>query len=240
MASSATASGRFYAYYSQDELETYLTKLPASRRSGTNPAQARDWPAIPNPISASSRVPELFAYTDGACSGNPGPGGWGVLLIARDGDKVVKERDLFGGESETTNNRMELLAAINALEALQKPSDPDRGDRQRLCEERCDDLDPWLETQRLADVEQEAGQECRPMATVGRGDPPPHRHLGMDQGPCRASAENEARDELARAGMEPFKPAKAKGTVTLLPFLDYAVGVHLRADRSAGRQPRPA
>ena len=68
-------------------------------------------------------MPELFAYTDGACSGNPGPGGWGVLLIARDGDRILKERDLFGGESETTNNRMELLAAISALEALQKPSD---------------------------------------------------------------------------------------------------------------------
>ena len=61
---------------------------------------------------------ELYAYTDGACSGNPGPGGWGALLIARDGDKVVKERALSGGEADTTNNRMELLAAISALETL--------------------------------------------------------------------------------------------------------------------------
>ena len=65
---------------------------------------------------------ELFAYTDGACSGNPGPGGWGVLLIARDGDQVVKERDLCGGEADTTNNRMELMAAIKALEALGRDS----------------------------------------------------------------------------------------------------------------------
>ncbi len=65
---------------------------------------------------------ELFAYTDGACSGNPGPGGWGALMIARDGDRVVKERALKGGEALTTNNRMELLAAIHALEALERRS----------------------------------------------------------------------------------------------------------------------
>lgn len=65
---------------------------------------------------------ELFAYTDGACSGNPGPGGWGVLLQAREGGAVVKERELKGGAAETTNNRMELLAAIHALEALDRPS----------------------------------------------------------------------------------------------------------------------
>ena len=64
----------------------------------------------------------LFAYTDGACSGNPGPGGWGALLIARDGDEIVKERELKGGEAQTTNNRMELLAAITSLETLATPS----------------------------------------------------------------------------------------------------------------------
>ena len=64
-------------------------------------------------------MPELIAHTDGACSGNPGPGGWGVLLRAIDSDgKIAKERELKGGEPDTTNNRMELLAAINALECL--------------------------------------------------------------------------------------------------------------------------
>lgn len=67
-------------------------------------------------------MPDLYAYTDGACSGNPGPGGWGALLIARDGDKVLKERELCGGEADTTNNRMELLAAIHVLETLERPS----------------------------------------------------------------------------------------------------------------------
>jgi ribonuclease HI len=56
------------------------------------------------------------AYTDGACSGNPGPGGWGVVLQFGD-----HERELKGGEGDTTNNRMELTAAIEALKALKEP-----------------------------------------------------------------------------------------------------------------------
>ena len=56
------------------------------------------------------------AYTDGACSGNPGPGGWGVVLQFGD-----HERELMGGENDTTNNRMELTAAIEALKALKEP-----------------------------------------------------------------------------------------------------------------------
>ncbi|MFO0595250.1 MAG: ribonuclease HI [Myxococcaceae bacterium] len=58
----------------------------------------------------------VVIYTDGACSGNPGPGGWGALL--RYG---AKEKELFGGEPDTTNNRMELMAVISALEALKRP-----------------------------------------------------------------------------------------------------------------------
>ena len=55
-------------------------------------------------------------YTDGACKGNPGPGGWGVLLKSG-----TTEKELFGGEPQTTNNRMELMAVIMALEALKRP-----------------------------------------------------------------------------------------------------------------------
>ena len=61
-------------------------------------------------------APEVVIYTDGACSGNPGPGGWGAILLFGD-----KERTLTGGESPTTNNRMEMMAAIMALEALTRP-----------------------------------------------------------------------------------------------------------------------
>lgn len=58
----------------------------------------------------------VVIYTDGACRGNPGPGGWGVVLSYKGATK-----ELYGGEKETTNNRMELTAVINALEALTKP-----------------------------------------------------------------------------------------------------------------------
>ena len=61
-------------------------------------------------------MPSVEAFTDGACRGNPGPGGWGVVLRA--GERV---KELFGGEPATTNNRMELKAAIEALSALKKP-----------------------------------------------------------------------------------------------------------------------
>ncbi len=61
---------------------------------------------------------QIEIFTDGACSGNPGPGGWGALL--RSGGK---EKELSGGERATTNNRMELMAAIKAFEALKAPSD---------------------------------------------------------------------------------------------------------------------
>ena len=56
-------------------------------------------------------------YTDGACSGNPGPGGWGAVLIYG-----KHEKEIYGGETETTNNRMELMAAIKALTSLKKDS----------------------------------------------------------------------------------------------------------------------
>jgi ribonuclease HI len=60
-------------------------------------------------------------YSDGACRGNPGPGGWGALLRASRGAQVV-EKELYGGEAATTNNRMELTAVIRALEALKRRS----------------------------------------------------------------------------------------------------------------------
>ena len=66
-----------------------------------------------NKISPSEN--KVVIYTDGACSGNPGPGGWGAILIYRE-----NEKELCGGEPDTTNNRMELLAAIKAVEALKR------------------------------------------------------------------------------------------------------------------------
>jgi ribonuclease HI len=62
-------------------------------------------------------MPHVEIFTDGACSGNPGPGGWGAILRAGD-----REKELSGGEAQTTNNRMEMMAAIAALEALKRPT----------------------------------------------------------------------------------------------------------------------
>jgi ribonuclease HI len=67
-------------------------------------------------MNGSAFTPEVVIYTDGACRGNPGPGGWGAVLMSRGA-----ERELCGGEPDTTNNRMELTAAIEALQALKRP-----------------------------------------------------------------------------------------------------------------------
>ena len=72
------------------------------------------------PAAPSPDRPTVTIHTDGACLGNPGPGGWGAVL--RSGPH---ERELYGGDPATTNNRMELMAAIQALEALKRPSDVD-------------------------------------------------------------------------------------------------------------------
>ena len=68
----------------------------------------------------TAKTPSVEIFTDGACSGNPGPGGWGAIL--RSGGH---EKELHGGEEHTTNNRMELMAAISALEALKRPCSVD-------------------------------------------------------------------------------------------------------------------
>ena len=73
---------------------------------------------MPEALSSSSSTPTepVVIYTDGACKGNPGPGGWGALL-----SQGTTEKEIFGGELGTTNNRMELSAVIEALSALKRP-----------------------------------------------------------------------------------------------------------------------
>jgi ribonuclease HI len=68
-------------------------------------------------MSADHADPGVVIFTDGSCRGNPGPGGWGAILTARG-----REREIWGGETATTNNRMELTAAIEALAALTRPA----------------------------------------------------------------------------------------------------------------------
>jgi ribonuclease HI len=150
-------------------------------------------------------MPELFAYTDGACSGNPGPGGWGVLMIARDRDAVVKERTLQGGEPMTTNNRMELMAAISALEALTKPVEITVVTDSAYVK---NGVTEWIH-----------GWKRNGWRTAGK-DPVKNAELWqrLDAAQARhkvvwrwikghaGHAENERADALARAGMAPFKP----------------------------------
>ena len=154
-------------------------------------------------------MPELYAYTDGACSGNPGPGGWGAMLIARDGDTVVKTRELKGGEPETTNNRMELLAAINALEALEKPSTITLVTDSNYVK---DGITKWIFGWKKNGWKTAAKKPVKNEELWKALDEATKRHTITWQWikGHAGHAENERADELAREGMEPFKPAKRK------------------------------
>jgi ribonuclease HI len=151
---------------------------------------------------------QLFAYTDGACSGNPGPGGWGALLIARDGEAVLKERELSGGEALTTNNRMELLAAINALEALDRPS------KITVVTDSVyvmNGVTDWITGWKRNGWKTAAKKPVKNDDLWRRLDEARARHeVRWEWIKGHAGhPENERADELARAGMKPFKPRKA-------------------------------
>ncbi len=154
-------------------------------------------------------MPDLFAYTDGACSGNPGPGGWGALLIARDGATVVKERELKGGEQMTTNNRMELLAAISALEALDKPSALTVITDSAYVK---GGITEWLPGWKRKGWRTAAGKPVKNDDLWKRLDVAAARHKVVWQWVKGHAGhpENERADELARAGMAPFKPGRAR------------------------------
>lgn len=147
---------------------------------------------------------KLFAYTDGACSGNPGPGGWGTILIARDGDAEVKKRELNGGAALTTNNQMELMAAISALEALERPSALTVVTDSVYVK---DGITKWIfgwkkngwKTATNKPVKNEELWKRLDAATV-RHDVTWEWVKGHVGHP-----ENERADELARAGMAPYK-----------------------------------
>jgi len=152
---------------------------------------------------------ELFAYTDGACSGNPGPGGWGALLIAMKGDTVLKERELNGGEAETTNNRMELLAAINALEALEKPSKITVVTDSAYVK---NGVTGWIEGWKRNGWRTASKKPVKNEDLWRRLDDARTRHdVTWEWVKGHAGhPENERADALARAGMKPFKPEKQK------------------------------
>lgn len=148
------------------------------------------------------RADTIDIYTDGACSGNPGPGGWGALLRAKG-----HEKEICGGEALTTNNRMELMAAIAALESLKRPS------HVRLHTDSTylrDGITKWIHNWkrngwRTADKKPVKNAELwnRLERAIETHDISWHwvkGHSGHD--------ENERADELARRGMEPFQRAE--------------------------------
>ena len=147
---------------------------------------------------------KLYAYTDGACSGNPGPGGWGALLQAKDGADVVKERSLQGGEADTTNNRMELLAAINALEALERPSVITVVTDSAYVK---GGITAWLFGWKKNGWKTSTKKPVKNVDLWQRLDPAQARHdVTWEWVKGHAGhPENERADELARAGMAPFK-----------------------------------
>jgi ribonuclease HI len=147
---------------------------------------------------------ELFAYTDGACSGNPGPGGWGVLMIAREGGAVIKERELQGGEPLTTNNRMELLAAISALEALSRHSELTIVTDSAYVK---NGITEWIAGWKRKNWRTAGGSPVKNVELWQRLEAAAARHQvtwRWIKGHA-GHAENERADALARAGMAPFK-----------------------------------
>lgn len=149
-------------------------------------------------------MPEVFAYTDGACSGNPGPGGWGVLLVARDGGEVVRERELSGGEAQTTNNRMELQAAIAALESLTRPSAITVVTDSAYLK---NGVESWIDGWKRNGWRTAARAPVKNEDLWRRLDAARARHDVVWQWVKghAGHAENERADALARAGMAPFR-----------------------------------
>jgi ribonuclease HI len=150
--------------------------------------------------------PKVVIHTDGACSGNPGPGGWGAIL-----ESGPHRKELKGGERLTTNNRMELTAAIQALETLKAPSEVDLyTDSNYLRGGITSWIKGWKKNGwRTADrkpVKKAELWERLEKASL------PHAvrwhwvkgHVGHDA--------NERADELAREGMAPFLEARRRGS----------------------------
>lgn len=141
-------------------------------------------------------------FTDGACSGNPGPGGWGAILRFNG-----TTRELSGGEAVTTNNRMELLAAITALDALKEPCKVELHTDSKYV---MDGISKWIHGWK------KNGWKTADKKPVKNGelwqalDAANRRHevtWNWVKGHAGHS-ENERADELARTGMAPFKPTR--------------------------------
>ncbi len=147
----------------------------------------------------------VVIHTDGACSGNPGPGGWGAVL---DYNGTVKE--LKGGAPLTTNNQMELTAAIEALGALKRPCEVELHTDSSYVK---DGLTKWIQGWKKNGWRTADRKPVKNAELWQRLDAAQARHKVRWEW-IKGHAghpENERADALARAGMAPFKPAKVSG-----------------------------
>lgn len=148
----------------------------------------------------ASMSDQVEIFTDGACSGNPGPGGWGALIVWKG-----RIKEMCGGEAQTTNNRMELLAAIESLEALKRPL------AVKLHTDSVylrDGITRWIENWRGNGWRTAAKKPVKNLDLWQRLDQARVRH-NVDWHWVKGHAghpENERADELAREGMKPFQP----------------------------------
>ncbi len=150
-------------------------------------------------------MPHIVVHTDGACSGNPGPGGWAAILVSGS-----HRKELNGGAADTTNNRMELTAAIMALETMKKPSTVDLHTDSNYVR---DGITKWIHGWKrngwkTADRKPVKNAELwqRLELALARHEVAWHWVKGHAGDP-----ENERADELARAGMRPFKRGGTAG-----------------------------
>ncbi|WP_037036996.1 ribonuclease HI [Pseudovibrio sp. JE062] len=149
-----------------------------------------------------SDTKRVETWTDGACSGNPGPGGWGVLL--RFGEH---EKELCGGESATTNNRMELMAAIQALETLKRPCAVDLYTDSSYVK---NGITQWMHNWKRKGWRTASNSPVKNADLWQQLDSAAQRH-DVSWHWVKGHAgheENERADELARKGMKPFQKSK--------------------------------
>lgn len=141
----------------------------------------------------------VIIYTDGACSGNPGPGGWGAWMRYAD-----KQRDLCGGEAATTNNRMEMRAAIEALDALKRSCAVDLYTDSTYLRQG---VTQWMANWKRKNWRTAAGKPVKNQDLWQALDVAAAKHEVTWHWVKGHSGDvgNERADELARQGMEPYK-----------------------------------
>jgi ribonuclease HI len=181
---------------------------------------------------ADMKTVEIF--TDGACSGNPGPGGWGAILRFNG-----NTRELSGGEPATTNNRMELLAAISALNALKEPCIVDLHTDSNYVK---DGISGWIHGWKKNGWKTASKQPVKNAELWQALDEATHRHKirwHWVKGHA-GHVENERADELAREGMAPFKKKRGISPLAREMSAKPTDGAAKGSARPASPKPAPA